>query len=382
MVELVGIALMNRLRGILISCFAIGGLLTLVWFNLNRPRILVLHSGSERSLWVSDVNRGLEQQLERNRRPINLERHYLRLDEPGLSPETVRLRVQDAQRAVARLRPDILIAVDDEANALVAQDYLGLTTPKLLYVSIDQPPEEYGYRDSDQVTGISEELPLAAVRKALDDLQPALQSKADSQTNPGSTDQGRASILFPTQLLCPERSLRIAALARDSETGRAELAQVQQFDWAPHRLGPVKAVSTLVHWQEETKRLVGAADVLLVLSYRGLQRNADSEDWVPGSELAQWLEAESVPLPIGLNVGYVVDGGGLSLAPAPTSYGMSAMEMALEWLEPARQGKLPKSRRSPHFDIALRAGRLQQRGLSLPIIYSEAARAGNDLYER
>lgn len=366
---------MNRLRGILIALFAIGGLLTLVWFNLNRPRILVVHSGSERGLWVKDVDRGMDQQLERNRRPIQLERHYLRLDEPGLSPETVRLRVEDAQRAVARLRPDILIAVDDEANQLVAKDYLGLGSPKLLYLSIDQPPEIYGYRDQKQVTGISEELPLAAVSKVLGDLQPT-----DVQTS--GSEQASVAIRFPEKLLVPQRSLRVAALARDSETGRAELAQVKQFDWSPHQLGPVKAVNSLVEWQDAVRALAGEADVLLVLSYRGLQRSPDSPELVPGPELAKWLEDESVPLPIGLHVDYVVDGGGLSLAPAPTNYGSNAMQMALEWLEPARKGALPASRRSPHFDVALRIARLNVRGLSLPPIYAEAARAGDDFYER
>jgi hypothetical protein len=374
-VELAGIALMNRLRGILIALFAIGGLLTLVWFNLNRPRILVVHSGSERGLWVKDVDRGMDQQLERNRRPIQLERHYLRLDEPGLSPETVRLRVEDAQRAVARLRPDILIAVDDEANQLVAKDYLGLGSPKLLYLSIDQPPEIYGYRDQKQVTGISEELPLAAVSKVLGDLQPT-----DVQTS--GAEQASVAIRFPEKLLVPQRSLRVAALARDSETGRAELAQVKQFDWSPHQLGPVKAVNSLVEWQDAVRALAGEVDVLLVLSYRGLQRSPDSPELVPGPELAKWLEDESVPLPIGLHVDYVVDGGGLSLAPAPTNYGSNAMQMALEWLEPARKGALPASRRSPHFDVALRIARLNVRGLSLPPIYAEAARAGDDFYER
>ena len=373
---------MNQLRGILIACFAVGGLLALVWFNLNRPRILVLHSGSERGLWVRDVDRGMEQHLERNRRPINLERHYLRLDEPGLSPESIRLRVQDAHRTVARLRPDILIAVDDEANALVAKDYLGRATPKLLYISIDQPPEMYGYRASQQVTGISEELPLAAVRKVFGDLQPAPSVGVESPTTAPASERVTASIRFPENRLSPERSLRIVALARDSETGRAELAQVQQFDWSPHRLGPVKVVRSLLEWQSESRSLAAESDVLLVLSYRGLKRSSESAELVPGTELAKWLETESVPLPIGLHVDYVVDGGGLSLAPAPTDYGLNAMQMAFEWLEPARKAVLPEPRRSPHFDVALRAERLRQRGLTLPPIYAEAARAGDDYYER
>jgi hypothetical protein len=361
---------MRRVRAFLIACFAVGGLVALAGFNASRPRLMVLHSGSERTLWVQDVDRGMQQELDRNRRPVSLTRHYLRLDEPDLGPEAIRVRVQDAHRAIARMRPDVLIAVDDEANALVARDYFGRGRPKVLYVSIDQPPAEYGYQSATTVTGISEELPLAAVRDAVGDLRNA----------PHAAGADRMEDAAGAERL-PGRPLRIAAIARDSETGRAELMQVRQFDWSPHELGPTATVRTWPEWQEQCRSLAGHADILLVLSYRGLQREDGGGGLVPGAELAEWLEQESVPLPVGLDVGYVVDGGGWSLAPAPLDYGEGAMRMALEWLEPARKGELPDSWRSSHFDVALRASRLRRRGVCLPPIYAEAARAGNDYYD-
>jgi hypothetical protein len=371
---------MRRLRAFLIACFAVGGLLALAGFNASRPRLMVLHSGSERALWVQDVDRGMQQELDRNRRPVSLTRHYLRLDEPDLGPEAIRVRVQDAHRAIARMRPDVLIAVDDEANALVARDYVGRGRPKVLYVSIDQPPAEYGYQSATTVTGISEELPLAAVRDALGDLRNAPDA-AGPDRREDTAGAERLPGRPPSTALGSGQPLRIAAIARDSESGRAELAQVRQFDWSPHQLGPTAAVRTLPEWQERCRSLAGSADILLVLSYRGFVREGGGGGLVPGAELAEWLEQESVPLPVGLDVGYVVDGGGWSLAPAPLDYGEGGMRMALEWLEPARNGELPESWRSSHFDVALRASRLRRRGLWLPPIYAEAARAGNDYYD-
>lgn len=355
---------MQQIRGWLIGLFIFGGLSALAVFNASRPRILVLHSGTEDSLWVQDVDRGMTRELERDRGPVQISRHYLRLDRPGTSPEAVRLAVEDAERAIARLRPEILIAVDDEANSLVASPLVnrssnGDSCPKVLYVSIDQAPEVYGYVAKPGVTGISEALPLAAVRDALGDLR-----------GPGFPDLAEGKL-----------RLRIAAIARSSETGRAELEQVRRFDWSPGSTVELAEVGDWAQWQEQTRQLAGKADVVLVLSYFGLPRQASSKELVPGQELAQWMESESGPLPVGLHVDYVTDGGGFSLAPAPLNYGEGAMQMALQWLRTGREGELPKAWQSTHFDVALRAGRLAQRGLHLPPVYAEAARAGDDFYE-
>lgn len=365
---------MRSLRGWLVAMFTVGGFLALSSFNAMRPRVMVLHSGSEESLWVQDVDRGMTLELQRDRRPVQLSRHYLRLDKPGASPESVRLAIQDAERAIGRARPDILVAVDDEANALVARKQLERSGTKVLYVSIDQPPAAYGYESSERATGISEELPLAAVRDALSDLRgPGLADLLIRSSLSTANDQLAAGNK-------PVR-LRVAAVAHDSETGRAELDQVAAFDWSPHLAGPIATASDWGQWQAEVRRLAGEAEVILVLSYHGLPRTSGSADLVSGEELADWMENESERLPVGLNVGYVVDGGGFSIAPAPLGYGEEAMRMTLQWLNPARQGRLPKAWRSGHFDVALRAGCLTRRGLSLPPIYAEAARMGNDFYE-
>lgn len=363
---------MRRLRGWLIALFTVGGLSALALFNAHRPRVLVLHSGSEDSLWVNDVDLGMQRELERDRRPLQLDRIYLRLDRPLANPESARIAWEDAERAIARLRPEIVVAVDDEANALLAKYLPSAERPRLLYVSIDQPPAVYGYQDDRRVSGISEELPLAAVRDALRELQ-------DQLWSPPQAEAGASAEVAEPQP--PKRKpLRIAAIARNSDTGRAELEQVRSFDWAPHLTGPLLAVDHWEQWQQQVSWLAREADVVLVLSYQGLPRGERDPAVVRGDELARWMEAESLPLPIGLHVSYVVDGGGFSLAPAPLSYGEGAMRMALEWLDPRRNGALPAAWQSTHFDVALRAGCWQRRGLSLPAIYAEAARAGNDFY--
>jgi hypothetical protein len=346
----------RQLRRLMILSFVLGGLLALAGFRASLPRILILHSGSEGSAWVRGLDLAFERELQASRQPVRVERHYMRLDEPGSSPEVVRVRVQDARRAVDRLSPDMLIAVDDEANNLVARHENGRPDLRRLYVSINQPPSRYGYDGRTSVTGVAETLPLLAIRDAIEALHGVPPFAA-----------GTAS----------HRPLRVAALARDSETGHAELEQVKRFDWAPLQLVEAAAVGDFDQWKRGCESWAGKADIILVLSYRGMPLAAGSTKAVTGAELAGWMETACRPMPIGVSSGYVADGGGLSIAPSPEEYGRISMRMALEWLASDSQAAPPKAQEATHFDVALNATRLRRRGLNLPPLYVEAAHARN-----
>ena len=356
---------MRTLRNLLIAGFIVAGLLALAGFRASLPHVLILQSGSEGSAWVHGLDLAFDRELQASRRPVHVERYYLRLDEPGADPDAVRGRVQDARRAIDRAKPDMLVAVDDEANALVARHVAahvaGQPDLRVLYVSIDQPPARYGYDGRAATTGLSETLPLIAIRDAVTALR------------------GVSPFMLERQ---PDRPLRVAALARDSETGRAELEQVRRFDWAPLQLVDTAAAGNFSDWQRTCGSWSGDADVVLVLSYRGLPREAGSTKPVAGTDLTDWMERECRPVPIGVSSGYVTDGGGLSIAPSPEEYGRIAARMALQWLETDHDAtKLPAPRQASHFDVALRASVLLRRGLHLPPLYVEAANARNAYFD-
>ncbi|MFM8884924.1 MAG: hypothetical protein ACKOKC_00700, partial [Chthoniobacterales bacterium] len=154
---------------LLIGGFLAAFIILLGFFNATKPRILVLHSASPDSAWAQQVDRGMREALARNRRPLTVERYYLGLDSPASAARTGEMQAQ-ARRAIARLNPDILIAVDDEANSLVAREYVGRERPRILYVSLNRSPSDFGYQGAANVSGIAERLPLAAVRDAMADL--------------------------------------------------------------------------------------------------------------------------------------------------------------------------------------------------------------------
>lgn len=335
----------------LVGLFIVGCAGVLTVFNAAKPRILVLHAGSETTAWVRGVDAGIDAVLAANRRPLTVRRHYLRLDRVA-RPESRAAAAAGARMAIERLDPDLLLAVDDESNEAVASHYAERGRPRIIYVSIDQPPERYGYpapgvdSAAGRVTGIREELPLAAIRDAVTAIRGG--------------------------------DARITAVGIDSDTGRAERMQVESFDWTPHALAAVTTAGDLAAWRRFVSTDAADADVLLVLSSAGLARAEAGGETVGGAEVASWVEAHARPLPIGVHAGFVADGGGLAICPAATDYGRRATAMGLAWLDdPA--GSPPRPETSSHFDVAVAPARLAARGIVLPAIYTEAARAGGTL---
>lgn len=337
---------MTRLwKNLLIGGFLAAFVILLIVFNATKPRIMVLHSATEDSSWAEQVDAGMREALSRNRRPLTVEWHYLGVDAPARGPQT-REAEAGAFRAMQRFNPDLLIAVDDEANSLVARDYVGRVRPRILYVSLNRPPADFGYANALNVSGIAEQLPLAAVRHVMRDLFPG-------------------------------RTPTLAILGVDNETGRAEIAQARSFNWDSVVVGRSALVSTADQWREFVAS--DTSDVLLVLGTHDLP---DAEGrTATAAEINQWTQENSPSLPIGTQVNFVEDGGGLSFSPPPDDSGAKAIEVALDWLDDRDTPGAPPPVVSDHFEVAVRPSLLAKRGVRLPPIYIEAARENGTLYE-
>lgn len=335
---------MRRLRNALIGACLLSFIVWLGAFNATKPRILVLHSTSQDSAWAQQMDRGMRQALQLNRRPVSAEWLYLDAGSPMSERQTEEIKAE-ARRNIDRIDPDVLIAVDDEANSLVAQDFVGRER-RILYVSLDRSPSDYGYTGAPNASGISEQLPWPAIRDAVIDLM-------------------------------PDRGPRLAVIGVDSPTGRAELAQVQSFDWGPVRIGDSLLVSTAQQWRDFVLH-DSSSDILLVLSTQDLP---DAAGVVTAAEIADWTQSNARPLPIGTQVDFVTDGGALSFSPSPDDYGEEAIRLALNWLDGRTSPGPPAPTVSPHFEVAIRQSLLAQRGLALSPIYLEAARENGTLLD-
>lgn len=340
------------LVGVLVGVFLVTTLLLLVSFNLTKSRVLVLHSLERSSGWAQSMDEGMRGVLRLNRRPVLVQWHYLGI-ERFTSEEARQEAALQAKRAIAQLRPDMVLAVDDEAQAYVAQHYAvaaGLTQAaqpeiRIVFAAIDHPAAEYGYDQAANVTGILERLPLSAVREAL-----------------------------PT--LYSGQTARIAVIGLADQTGRGQIQQVQAFDWGPHRLVAALTLPDFDAWKTAIQQMQDQVDVLIVLSFDGLPLSAGAARRASMTDVAAWIEAHAKPVPIGIGSSFVTHGGGLAITPSPREMGEVAMRQTLAWQRAIGEGQLqaPVVVSNAQYRVAVRESALRLRGVALPSIYLEAAR--------
>lgn len=337
----------NRLAVIFAAIFVVLLLTVLLAFNHQKPRVLVLHSFSEDGPWERAIDTGMQRALARNRRPLSIRWRYMALSQQ-MSDKQWAAASQNSRNAIDAWEPDVLIAVGEEAQDYVGRYYAGLPSPQIVYV-MGESPASFDYEQAANVSGVREALPLAEIVEVLHYAGPA--------------------------------PLRIRALGVDDPTGHAERQQVTDFDWGPHQLSGVELVPDYEAWQQAVRDAQQHADVLLVLSFAGLPRSpADAAD-IPPATLALWTEQNSSALPISVRVGFVASGGTLAVAPSPIGVGEQAAQKALAVLASLREGRpIPAPEDSTDFQIAVRAERLAARGIELPAIYTQAARASQSAY--
>jgi hypothetical protein len=255
--------------GWLVGIFLLAAMALLVGFNLTKSRILVLHSGQRSSGWNLRIDEGIRAALDRNRRPVTVHWYYLGLERSPLKTGWQDAATQ-ARRAIEQLRPHVLLAMDDEAQAYVARHYAvpagsaqaAEPRTRIVYVAIVSQPASYGYDTAANVSGVLERLPLAAMRETLLTLrngQPA----------------------------------RLAVIGSADPTGFAEMHQVQAFDWSPHRLVAAQVLADFAAWQQTIPRLDSLADVLIVLSFGGLPQGGGVSRPTTVEEVASWIETHA-----------------------------------------------------------------------------------------
>lgn len=337
----------NRTALVFASLFTVLLFALLVTFNHQKPRVLIIHSFPETVPWVGKVNTGIRRTLANNREPIALRWRYMSFS----SEMNIAQWAASGRRSRAAIKiwePDVVLVVGEDAQDHVGRYYTGTDSPHLVY-AMTESPEIFGYPSANNITGVHEALPLAQIVELLHHV--------------GGP------------------SLRIRAVGIDDPTGRAEGQQVLGFDWHPHRLTGLDLVADLDGWQDAVRAAADNADVLVVLSFEGLRRAPDSLEAVDRAFIAQWTEHESKPLAIGVRDSFVAGGGAVAIIPSPEGLGEMAARKTLEVLASVRRGPpLPPPEDSLEFQIALRPERLAARGVELPALYIQAARASQSLY--
>ena len=120
-----------RFEKLIMAVFLIGSIVLLVNYNIGKPHILVLHSYDKSYSWVKDVNIGLKRELDK-RGDYAVTWHYL--DTKRHPDDSYKNNVGIVvRRMIDEAPPNVIIAVDDDAQQYVTRYYLERPDIKIVF---------------------------------------------------------------------------------------------------------------------------------------------------------------------------------------------------------------------------------------------------------
>ncbi len=315
--------------------------------SLQKPRILILHSYSTNFAWTRDINYGIQRILAK--KPYNIQ--YLYMDTKRHPDAAFKQKIAEiAKQKIIDWEPNVVIAVDDNAQSLVAQEFINNPKINIVFTGVNAEPESYGYDSATNVSGLLERIPFDSIKEAF------------------------------LQIL-PEDRRRILHYSDSSPTSDAVHLEMDSFDWLPIQLIEHKKLNTFAEWKQAISTSAQKADFLFITHYHTLQRSEEDTSIVPPKEVMQWT-MENSPLPdIGCWGFYVDDGGMLALGVSPYEEGEVAAKMAVDILENDRQPQDLGIETSHLYIVYVRESRLAKYHIKLPKVYESFARATNNYYD-
>ncbi len=342
--------LRRRIVNVLISAFLAGVAVLFIYHSINRPRILILHSYDSAYPWVRDVNVGLMRVLGK-KASYSLRWQYMDLK---LHPDPVSRRAAGitAKRIIEQWSPDVLITLDDDAQELVARDYVNHPRIKVVFAGVQGDLGDYGYVGAENVTGILEQKPLMAYRTALLDI---------------------------VRLNNYENAPRLLNIADKSPSVTFDEAHIRNFDWKPVRLVDSVQVGTYAEWQKKIQQAGQQVDFIMVSNYRNLARSATDPKLVPAKEVMTWTEANAGIPVIGTNGFNVEDGGTLAIGVSAFEQGQVAGRMAVDIIDFNKRPNTLPVITGRQFVVAMRVEAFKKKLIRIPAMYEAFARGtGNN----
>lgn len=340
-----------KIENLIIGLFLVVALVLFGWFNISKPSILVLHSYDKSYAWTRDINVGLGRVLN-NSSQYQVRWYYMDTKRHPYAEYRTSAGIA-ARRFIEQMQPDVVIAVDDDAQQHVMRHFIDHPTIKIVFAGVNNDAADYGFDKARNVTGILERIPLTAIRE---------------------------TFLIADNFKALGRPVRLALLADKSESVSGDIRQVQGFNWAPVQLTSINRASTWPEWQAKVNDLAGKADVIMVTGYRRLSRSASDKTLVPPHEVVEWTEHHSKIPVISGNGFFTEEGGMLAIGTSPYEQGEVAAARALDIaLNGKRPDELPILA-SNQFIVTMNGGRMKLRGFELPKVYEAAARTGDKYF--
>jgi hypothetical protein len=319
--------------------------------NINKPRILVLHSYSDDYVWTRQINVGLDRVFGKVQ-GVDIRNHEMRTKK--MSGKCYKHRAGIAGHSTIELiRPNVIVAIDDNAQKYVAKQYVNNPDIKIVFAGINGSPEPYGYLEANNVTGILERKPAVALSEVI--------------------------LLLSENLGIIGQKPKAIFLSDESHSTERDGGYLDSIDWVGVDYLGRHPKATFDDWQSAVKNMKGKADFILVGGYRKLHKSPGSAKFVNAKEVMTWTEANS-PVPvIGMNTFNTEEGAMLSVGVSPYEQGEVAASMAIKLIEGVDIKSLP-IQTSSQYVVAVRKSALDARNISIPEVFEAYARASNNYF--
>ena len=323
----------------------------LIFRNLNRPRLLILHSYAKDYSWVNDQNEGM-QRIFQDKQHILYKEYYLDTKNKPYS-EYMERAGREARELIKRWKPDLIIACDDDAQKLVAKHFVNDPDLKIVFTGIQGHYKKYGYDRANNVTGIFEKVSTHGVKETLIALNQNQEVKLT----------------------------RIFHLSDKSTYSQFVKTEITSFDWQPFKLVNSSEYKTFEDWKNAIKKANNEADILLITNYHTIRRSAQDKSIVTPKEIIEWTEANSTIPGIGCWGFYVEDGGTLAVGVSPYEQGETAAKIAVDILVKKIQIQKISPQTGRQYIVYMRKTKMEEHELKLPPMYEAFARATNHYFE-
>ena len=322
----------------------------------SKNRVLFLHSYHPEYAWTRDVTLGWKRKF--NERKATVKYHYMNTKRFS-DPDSKRRAAVKVLKLINLWNPDIIVAVDDDAQFLVGSKFVNDPDIDIVYAGVNNNPKVYGYYDSNNIYGIKENMVLTAFNDLLNQYRLAKEN--------------------------PDKPLRIAHLSDSSSFSKSIINDVRTFDWSPNKVVFSLECFTFKEWQQGLMKANREADLVLLTNYHTLSAATDTKDnsqpAVPANEVMKWA-LQTSQKPIFGTWGYVVeDGGMMALSVSPYEQGEAAAKFTTSIIDgefiPYNQRHILNKEVLPY----IRKTRIDKWNWQIPSIYESYARATGNLFD-
>lgn len=138
----------------------------------DNQRVLIVHSSPSGYAWVQDINAAIKARFDQS----GIDYRFFYLDTFSNSHASSQQKVCSlAKRAVETFKPQVVIAVDDDAQEFFVKPFVGNSPIQFVFCGVNAEPEAYGY-PADNVTGILERTYPAQTMQLLKMIAPQINS--------------------------------------------------------------------------------------------------------------------------------------------------------------------------------------------------------------